>query len=62
MRLAGRADVKQSMPSLFWFEAIAVVAFSASWLVKGAAVPGLNDKPAAAEDPGRELQRTSAGT
>ena len=43
------ADIKQSMPSLFWFEAIAVVAFSASWLVKGAAVPGLNDKPAVAE-------------
>jgi hypothetical protein len=56
------ADIKQSMPSLFWFEAIAVVAFSASWLVKGGAVPPLNDKPAVAEDPGRELQRTSAGT
>jgi len=56
------ADIKQNMPSLFWFEAIAVVAFSVSWLVKGGAVPLLNDKPAVAEDPGRELQRTSAGT
>lgn len=56
------ADIKRSMPSLFWFEAIAVVAFSASWLVKGGAVPGLNDKPAVPEDPGRELQKISAGT
>jgi len=39
------AGIKQSMPSLFWFEAIAVVAFSFSWLVKGAAFPVLNDKP-----------------
>jgi hypothetical protein len=43
------ASIKAGMPSLFWFEAIAVVAFSASWLVKGAAVPVLNDKPAVAE-------------
>lgn len=40
------ASIKPDMPSLFWFEAIAVVAFSASWLVKGGAVPPLNDKPA----------------
>jgi Protein of unknown function (DUF998) len=45
------AAVKQSMPSLFWFEAIAVVAFSASWLVKGAAFPVLNDKPSVAVQP-----------
>ncbi len=47
------ASIKQNMPSLFWFEAIAVVAFSVSWLVKGEAVPVLNDKPAAqlAPDP-----------
>jgi cytochrome bd-type quinol oxidase subunit 2 len=43
--------VKQNMPSLFWFEAIAVVAFSVSWLVKGAAFPVLNDKPSAAVQP-----------
>lgn len=43
------ASIKAGMPSLFWFEAIAVVAFSASWLVKGAAVPVLNDKPAVPE-------------
>ena len=43
------AAIKQSMPSLFWFEAIAVVAFSFSWLVKGAAFPVLNDKPSVAE-------------
>jgi hypothetical protein len=55
------ADVKQSMPSLFWFEAIAVVSFSVSWLVKGAAVPGLNDKPAVAEDPSRDLTSLTSG-
>jgi hypothetical protein len=38
------AAIKQSMPSLFWFEAIAVVAFSVSWLVKGGTFPVLNDK------------------
>ena len=43
------AAIKQSMPSLFWFEAIAVVAFSASWLVKGETIPVLNDKPSVAE-------------
>jgi hypothetical protein len=32
------------MPSLFWFETLAVVAFSVSWLVKGQAFPVLNDK------------------
>lgn len=42
------AAIKQSMPSLFWFEAIAVIAFSVSWLVKGAAFPVLNDKPSVA--------------
>jgi len=41
--------IKQSMPSLFWFEAIAVVAFSFSWLVKGAAFGFLNDKAPVAE-------------
>ena len=43
------AAIKQSMPSLFWFEAIAVVAFSFSWLVKGAAFPVLDDKPSVPE-------------
>ena len=43
------AAIKQSMPSLFWFESIAVVAFSVSWLVKGAAFRVLNDKPSAVE-------------
>jgi hypothetical protein len=38
------AAIKQDMPSLFWFEAIAVVAFSVSWLVKGETIPALNDK------------------
>ena len=42
------AAIKQSMPSLFWFEAIAVVAFSVSWLVKGESIPVLNDKPSVA--------------
>ena len=41
--------IKQSMPSRFWFEAIAVVAFSFSWLVKGAAFGFLNDKAPVAE-------------
>jgi cytochrome bd-type quinol oxidase subunit 2 len=45
------AAVKQNVPSLFWFEAIAVVAFSVSWLVKGAAFPVLNDKPSVAVPP-----------
>jgi len=39
------AAIKQDMPSLFWFEAIAVVAFSVSWLVKGETIPVLNDTP-----------------
>jgi Protein of unknown function (DUF998) len=43
------AAIKQSMPSLFWFEAIAVVAFSVSWLVKGETIPVLNDKRPLAE-------------
>jgi hypothetical protein len=43
------ASIKQDMPSLFWFEAIAVLAFSVSWLVKGEAIPVLNDKPAVPE-------------
>lgn len=43
------APIKQSMPSLFWFEAIAVVAFSVSWLVKGETIPVLNDKLPVAE-------------
>jgi hypothetical protein len=37
-------SIKSSMPSLFWFEAIAVVAFSVSWLVKGETFSVLNDK------------------
>jgi hypothetical protein len=45
------ATVKQNMPSLFWFEAISVVAFSVSWLVKGEAFPVLNDQPAVALPP-----------
>lgn len=45
------AAIKQSMPSLFWFESIAVVAFSVSWLVKGAAFRVLNDKPSVAVQP-----------
>jgi len=45
------AAIKQSMPSLFWFESIAVVAFSVSWLVKGAAFRVLNDKPPVAVQP-----------
>jgi hypothetical protein len=49
------AAVKQDMPSLFWFEAIAVVAFSVSWLVKGAAFPVLNDKPSVAVQPQPDL-------
>jgi hypothetical protein len=53
------AAVKQSMPSLFWFEAIAVVAFSISWLVKGAAFPVLNDKPSVAVQP--QPGRASSG-
>jgi hypothetical protein len=47
------------MPSLFWFEAIAVVAFSISWLVKGAAFPVLNDKPSVAVQP--QPDRASSG-
>ena len=43
------AAIKQSVPSLFWFEAIAVVAFSVSWLVKGETIPVLNDKLPATE-------------
>ena len=43
--------IKQDMPSLFWFEAIAVIAFIVSWLVKGAAFPVLNDKPSVAVQP-----------
>jgi zinc transporter ZupT len=39
------AAIKQDMPSLFWYEAIAVVAFSVSWLVKGETIPVLNDPP-----------------
>lgn len=49
------AAIKQSMPKLFWFEAIAVVAFSVSWLVKGETIRALNDKPSVAA-------RDSAGT
>lgn len=37
-------SIKNSMPTLFWFEAVAVVAFSVSWLVKGETFPVLNDK------------------
>ena len=36
-------SIKNSMPSLFWFEAVAVVAFSVSWLVKGGTFSVLND-------------------
>jgi hypothetical protein len=43
------AAIKHDMPSLFWFESIAVVAFSVSWLVKGEAIPLLNDKPSVVE-------------
>jgi hypothetical protein len=43
------ASIKQDVPSLFWFEAIAVVAFSVSWLMKGEAIPVLNDKPSVPE-------------
>ena len=43
------ASIKQDVPSLFWFEAIAVVAFSVSWLVKGETIPVLNDKPSVPE-------------
>jgi hypothetical protein len=38
------ASIKSGVPSLFWFEAIAVVAFSVSWLVKGETFSILNDK------------------
>lgn len=51
------AAIKQSMPSLFWFEAIAVVAFSFSWLVKGAAFPVLNDRRAVVELASVETER-----
>ena len=43
------ASIKQDVPTLFWFEAVAVVAFSVSWLVKGEAIPVLNDKPSVTE-------------
>jgi cytochrome b561 len=54
------AAVKQSMPSLFWFEAIAVVAFSVSWLVKGETIPVLNDKPSVAEPASAGTENSSA--
>ena len=43
------ASIKQDVPTLFWFEAVAVVAFSVSWLVKGEAIPVLNDKSSVTE-------------
>ena len=39
-------SVKQVTPWLFWFEALAIMSFGFSWLVKGEAI--LADKPAAA--------------
>ena len=52
--------IKQSMPSLFWFEAIAVVAFSVSWLVKGETIAVLNDKPSVAEPGSAKTEESPA--
>jgi hypothetical protein len=49
-------SIKNSMLSLFWFEAAAVVAFSASWLVKGETFSVLNDKQPS-PDPQLQPQR-----
>jgi hypothetical protein len=50
-------STKNSMPSLFWFEAVAVVAFSVSWLVKGETFSVLNDKQPSPDPQSQPQQR-----